>query len=265
MPPRRWTQQARSIFRLVRENLSEPILTPSGADPFDTDPPVVLLHGFGGTPRMLRPLGRFLRRELGRPTLDLALGVGLGDIRDSAMRVHQLLADRGITRCDIVGYSMGGLVATYLLKCLDHGRSIRQVITLATPHRGVPLVSRWPAAFVHLVRSAGQMTVSSPFLAQLGRVPLPEGIRMLSIAGERDAIVPPDSARLDECGCRNIVAPGVGHAQMLISRGVFRLVAKRLRRNDPVASRTPDRAIVLPSAMTVQMSQTLVASAERPI
>ena len=55
---------------------------------------------------MLQPLRNYLRRELERPALDLALGVGFGDIRDTAMRVRRELVDQGVRRCDIVGYSM---------------------------------------------------------------------------------------------------------------------------------------------------------------
>jgi pimeloyl-ACP methyl ester carboxylesterase len=229
MPLPRIADHARWIVRLVKDNLREVPDRPSAGGAYADETPIVLLHGFGGTPRMLRPLGRFLRRDLGRPTLDLPLGAGFGDIRDSAMSVHRHLVEHGVTRYDVVGYSMGGLVATYLLKCLDHGRSIRQVITLATPHRGVPLVSSWPNAVARLCRSAGQMKFGSPFLAQLGRVPLPDGIRMLSIAGECDVLVPPESARLDEHGCRKAIAPGIGHAEMLLSRRVFRRNARALR------------------------------------
>src|SRR5688572_21319884 len=102
------------------------------------DDSILLLHGLGGTPRMLHPMRNYLRRELVRPALDLALGVGFGDIRDTAIRIHREIVEQGVRRCDVVGYSMGGLVAAYLQKCLDQGRCIRHVVTLGTPHHGVP-------------------------------------------------------------------------------------------------------------------------------
>src|SRR5262245_10439836 len=68
---------------------------------------VLLLHGLCGTPRMLSPMRNYLRRELQRPVLDLTLGVGFGDIRDVATRLHRELAEQGVRRCDVVGYSMG--------------------------------------------------------------------------------------------------------------------------------------------------------------
>lgn len=203
--------------------------------------PVLLLHGFGGTPRMLRPLGRYLRRDLGRPTLDLALGIGLGDIRDLAIGVERLLDTRSVSRCDVVGYSMGGLVAAYLLKCLDHGRRIRSVVTLGTPHGGVPFVSRCPNALARWFRSALQMRSGSPFLDQLCRIAPPSGVRVLSIAGSADALVPPEAARLEGAGCRNLVVPDVDHLRLLTSRRVFRAVGQALRPASVTALPQPSR------------------------
>jgi hypothetical protein len=31
------------------------------------------------------------------------------------------MVESGVSRCDVIGYSLGGLVATYLAKCLDQG------------------------------------------------------------------------------------------------------------------------------------------------
>src|SRR5688572_11663538 len=152
---------------------------------------ILLLHGMAQTPRMLQPLRAYLFSELRRPTFDLPLGIGLGDIRDIAIVVHRELARQGVRRCDVIGYSLGGLVATYLLKCLDQGRCIRRVVTIGTPHRGVPMLTDWRRVFTRWWRSAGQMRAGSEFLEQLGRIPLPSETSILSIAGAEDAIVPP--------------------------------------------------------------------------
>lgn len=190
---------------------------------------MVLLHGFAGTPRMLRPLGRYLRRRLARPALALPLGLGLGDIRELARRVRRELAERRIGQCDLVGYSMGGLVATYLWKRLDAAGCVRRVITLGTPHRGVPLISRHDALIAVWSRSAHQMRVGSSFLAELDALPAPAGVPMLSIAGASDLLVPPSAARLDDAGAHNRVLQGIDHFRLLTARRVFRCVAEELR------------------------------------
>ena len=42
---------------------------------------------------------------------------------------------------EIVGYSMGELVATYVLECTDRGRRVRRVVTLRTPHPRTPVAA----------------------------------------------------------------------------------------------------------------------------
>src|SRR5262249_32496347 len=153
--------------------------------------------GLGGTPRMLRQMRSYLRRELDRPAFDFALGVGLGDIRDLAIRVHEELCQQRVRDCDVIGYSMGGLVAAYLVKCLDHGRVIGRVVTLGTPHRGVPFLTAWRGFLARWWRSTDQMRAGSSFLEQLLRIPPPDGSSILSIAGGADTIVPPDCAHLE--------------------------------------------------------------------
>jgi pimeloyl-ACP methyl ester carboxylesterase len=203
--------------------------------------PVLLLHGFGGTPRMLRPLSHSLRRALGRPTLDLGLGIGLRDIRASAIVAHRLLESRGVWGCDVIGYSMGGLVALYLLKCLDQGRRIRCLVTIGTPHAGVPFLSRWPELVTRFLRSATQMRRGSPFLEELLRVPPPAGVRIVSIAGGNDSLVPPEATRLDEPESRNLVVAEVDHLGLLTSRAVFRCVEDLL---DSIPLRRPPSAAI---------------------
>lgn len=189
---------------------------------------VLLLHGLGGTPRILQPMRNYLRRELERPALDLALGVGFGDIRDVAIRVHRGLLDQGVRRCDVIGYSMGGLVAAYLLKCLDHGRCVRRVVTLGAPHRGVPCLSEWWGLLARWARSAQQMRAGSEFLDHLLRMPPPAGTSILSVAGSEDTIVPPDATHLEGARCRNLVVPGLDHWTLPTSRRVFRCVKEVL-------------------------------------
>jgi pimeloyl-ACP methyl ester carboxylesterase len=194
---------------------------------------ILLLHGLAQSPRTLSPMRDYLSRQLGRPSLDLAVGIGLGDIRDLAMRVYRELEDQGVQQCDVVGYSMGGLVAAYLAKCLDQGRRIRRVVTLGTPHRGVPFLADWRGRLARW-RSAEQMRAGSALLEQLLRMPLPDGVGMMSIAGGEDAIVPPAAARLEGKHCRNLVVPGLDHWSLLTSRRTFRCVGEVLadRRRD---------------------------------
>jgi pimeloyl-ACP methyl ester carboxylesterase len=153
-----------------------------------------------------------------------------------AIRVHRELEQQEVRQCDVIGYSMGGLVAAYLAKCLDQGRRIRRVITIATPHHGVPFLTDWRGLLARW-RSAEQMRSGSALLEQLVRMPLPKGVGMLSIVGSDDTIVPPSAARLDGPDCRNLVIPGLDHWTLVTSRRMFRCVREVLA--DPQRSWAP--------------------------
>jgi pimeloyl-ACP methyl ester carboxylesterase len=196
------------------------------------DGAIVLLHGFAGTPRMLSALRTYLRNELDRPTLDIALGIGLGDIRDTAIRVHEAMMASGARHCDVIGYSLGGLVAAYLAKCLDQGRCIRRVVTLGAPHGGVSFLNQRRWLLARWIRSADQVRAGSPFLEQLSRMQAPAGTSMLSIAGADDTIAPPETAHLSGGNCRKLVVPGIDHWSLPTSRRVFRCVKEVLDTTD---------------------------------
>lgn len=179
--------------------------------------PVLFLPGFASSPRMLTRLERSVR-SVGRPTRCVALGSTRCDIRDSACRVYDLLENEveGPRLIDLVGHSMGGLVATYLLKCLDQGRRIRRVVTLGTPHAGVPL-ARFPGP-AWLCTSVRQMRPGSAFLTLLARLPLPEGSQMVSVAGGCDRLVPPEATQLPDCaGHSTRLVAGADHWDLLVS------------------------------------------------
>jgi pimeloyl-ACP methyl ester carboxylesterase len=160
--------------------------------------PIVLLQGFAASSLVLLPLEEYLTRALGRPVLRLRLGgalsLHLGDIRHSAERVaerlEQLAQVPGFRYADVVGHSMGGLVATYALKRLDSKRRIRRVITLGAPHRGAPLALAGALAFGAFSRAIWQMLPGSSLLRELEALPVPEGAELIAVSAASDLVVP---------------------------------------------------------------------------
>jgi len=207
------------------------------------DRPILLLPGFACPPRALLPLDRSLRHRLGRPTLRIDLGVGFRDIRDGGVLAHEAVEAAvrasGFQELDVVAHSMGGLVAAYLLKCVDQGRRIRRVVALGTPFQGVPL-ARLPGPG-WLLPSVRQMRPGAPFLRHLANLPLPEGCELVSVAGGRDGVVPPRAARLPELpGHVSRVVATADHCGLVVSpeaRAVVRRVLARGARSvEPVPS-----------------------------
>ena len=196
-------------------------------------PPVILLHGFGTSSAVLAPLARYIRRELGRPVIRVPLGgrlpIHLGDVRKSAERVlceiERRAAADGFPHVDVVGHSLGGLVATYLLKALDRGRRVRRVITLGTPHRGTPAALLGALLLGFFSRAIWQMIPGSPLLRQLARLPVPAGSEIVAIASDADNLVPAVFARpqlMPRLRCAGV--SGLGHVELLTSPLAFRLV-----------------------------------------
>jgi triacylglycerol lipase len=113
--------------------------------------PIVLHHGFGGTPGLkLGPLHLNYFRGI-----DRALGIGgrrviVPQVHPTAgieMRARQLKAQilrhqRAAGRTDepviIIGHSMGGLDARYMIRKLDMEGRVAALLTVTTPHRGSP-------------------------------------------------------------------------------------------------------------------------------
>jgi pimeloyl-ACP methyl ester carboxylesterase len=162
--------------------------------------PIVLLHGFAGWSGGLLPLARHLRAATGRDVVRLQLGAGLDGIEGLARRAADRIARvaeaaRG-RPIDVVGHSMGGLVATYVAKHLDPGARIRRVVTLGTPHRGTALALSGARYLGRIASSLAQMVPGCAFLADLERAALPATTSLVSVAGLGDLVVPAPCARL---------------------------------------------------------------------
>ena len=79
-------------------------------------------------------------------------------VRPAALRLQAEIESRlaGLARRDrnqrviVIGHSMGGLVARYWLGPLGGAADCRALITLATPHRGVPKALDWLVNGVHI-------------------------------------------------------------------------------------------------------------------
>lgn len=108
------------------------MLVRPGAD----GPPVVVLHGIRQTRDQLRPFAEALAHDApGRPVYVYGYDHTRG-LEDNGRRLAEVLdADLPHGRIDLVGYSMGGLVAR-LAATEAYPSRIHTVVTVATPNRG---------------------------------------------------------------------------------------------------------------------------------
>jgi len=198
-------------------------------------PPVLLIHGYLATRGSLHLLERHLA-DRGHIVISYPLGfpVNLGDIRDSAgliaRKVESIVAQTGVTEIDVVGHSLGGLVGLYYLKRLGGRHRVRRLIMLGTPAQGT-----WSALLglvtAPLGRASLQLLPGSPFLRELGEIPLPRGAEVISIGAMRDWMAPLSTTVL--VGVRHIALP-TGHSGLLVDGEVAKVVADLLADEPPV-------------------------------
>src|SRR5262245_21746854 len=111
----------------------------------ESNPPVLLLHGYLGTRGSMYMLERRLSDD-GVSVFSFNLGMlNIRDIRNSAFLIHRkietILAQTPVKKIDIVGHSMGGLIGLYYIKKLGGHEKVRKLVMLGTPLRGT-----WAAA-----------------------------------------------------------------------------------------------------------------------
>jgi pimeloyl-ACP methyl ester carboxylesterase len=143
--------------------------------------------------------------------------------------IERLAARSPFDYVDVVGHSLGGLVAAYLLKCLDRGRRIRRVVTLGTPHRGTPLAILGVILFGLVSPAVWQMLPGAPLLHEIAATPVPEESELIALGSDADGVVPRAFASvLPAPRQANARVPDLGHVDFLLSRESFRFVAAAL-------------------------------------
>ncbi|MBD0423102.1 alpha/beta fold hydrolase [Streptomyces sp. TRM S81-3] len=249
---------------IVQERRSAPVLpspqpSPDAADrcgppgprpspptpqlPSGTSLPVVLLHGFIDN----RSVFLFLRRSLaqhGRHQVEsLNYSPLTCDIRTGAellgRHIEEICARTGSDRVDVVGHSLGGLIARYYVQRLGGDARVRMLVTLGTPHTGTRVV---PLANAHpIVR---QMRPGSAVLEELA-LPSPGcRTRFVSFWSDLDRVMDPlETACLNhpDLSVENVRVSGIGHLALPVHPAVATGIRQALDTTVP-ADGKKDRA-----------------------
>ncbi|MFE0645264.1 esterase/lipase family protein [Streptomyces sp. NPDC058877] len=200
--------------------------------------PVVLLHGFVDN----RSVFVLLRRSLARHGRDRIESLNYSpltfDLRAAAellgRRVEEIRARTGHAEVDVVGHSLGGLVARYYVQCLGGDSRVRTLVTLGTPHAGTTVA---PLADAHpLVR---QMRPGSEVLQELAGPAAGCRTRLVSIWSDLDQVmVPVETARIDhpDLLVHNVRVSGIGHLALPVHPTVAAWVCEALDAGGPVTT-----------------------------
>ncbi|MFK7992428.1 MAG: esterase/lipase family protein [Sandaracinaceae bacterium] len=210
---------------------------PRFAVPHDEAPRVVVfVHGFGAGGAVFRPLRERVESELALPTVDFSYPSSHGFTRVAAGLAKRIerTAPRGAV-LDVVGHSLGGLVARWYIQELGGAERVERLVTLATPHAGTRSARIAPGP----LRRA--LLPGSDVVRRLdsGRARA-VGVRHTALVAGSDLMVTPpaSAAALPDADVRWF--DELGHNAMLFDRTVHEAVIERLRHPSPSAAQSPE-------------------------
>ena len=226
--------------RATATDPSTPPGTPTTTQlPTQPKPPVVLLHGFIDNRSVFVLLRRSLAQHGRQQVESLNYSPLTCDIRTAAellgRHIEEICRRTGHPQVDIVGHSLGGLIARYYVQRLGGDFRVRTLVTLGTPHSGT-LVA--PLADAHpIVR---QMRPGSQVIEEL-RLPAPGcRTRFVSFWSDLDQLMdPPETACVDhpDLLAQNVQVTGVGHLALPVHPAVATGIRQALDQSDtPVAT-----------------------------
>ncbi|MFE9766989.1 esterase/lipase family protein [Streptomyces sp. NPDC005808] len=190
--------------------------------PTEAKPPVVLLHGFIDNRSVFVLLRRSLAQHGRQHIESLNYSPLTCDIRTAAellgRHIVEICERTGQDRVDIVGHSLGGLIARYYVQCLGGDAHVRTLVTLGTPHSGTrvaPLMNAHP-----IVR---QMRPGSEVIEELRRPAPGCRTRFVSFWSDLDQLMDPlETACVNhpDLLAQNVRVSGVGHLALTVHPAV---------------------------------------------
>ncbi|WP_184346305.1 esterase/lipase family protein [Streptomyces olivoverticillatus] len=222
---------------LARERQAPPLPAAEAVPVPAGPPPVLLLHGFIDNRSVFFLLRRSLRRNGWRQVVCLNYPLLTRDVRIAAAalgrHVEEVCERTGQPQVDVVGHSLGGLVARYYIQRMGGDARVRTLVTLGTPHGGTLTAV---LATVHPL--ARQMHPDSDVIAELAE-PAPDcATHFISFWSELDLLMSPvETARIDhpDLVARSVRVSGVGHLALPVHGAVAAGIRQALTARVPEA------------------------------
>ena len=193
---------------------------------------VMLVHGYLGNRTSWYPLERGLAAAGVVNVHAVTYDASASDLPSMAGQVvsacRRAVRESGAARVNVVGHSLGGLVLRYALHVLGLAEYVGTAVTVATPHRGVPVARFGRGAVVTALRPHSRL------LTELDAACRPDGVRWVAYYSNTDVIVPARSARFTHPTLQvdNRLIPDQGHISILRSNALLDSMQHLLRQVD---------------------------------
>ncbi|PKQ27562.1 MAG: hypothetical protein CVT63_07330 [Candidatus Anoxymicrobium japonicum] len=179
--------------------------------------PIIYVPGYGAPPFH----GLYLRSRLEVEGFDVYEAdlprLQTGDVIKSAaalaVEVQRTRYRFDAEKVNLVGHSLGGIIARYYLQKLGGWKYVHRAVYLGTPHKGV----YW-AVFGLATKAGRQLLPNSDLLQELNNDPSRcKNIKCLSVISNFDEMVVPHNSGILDCGYNKIVNWPIGHWGMVFS------------------------------------------------
>jgi triacylglycerol lipase len=182
---------------------------------------LVFIHGLGANRSSFYPLQAYLRLMGFRRQYSFNY-----DARDSIEEMGRELKarlSRNVRggRIDIIGHSLGGVIAREYVQRQGGARRVDNVITIASPHQGTHASVYVPTRLIR------QLQPGSPAMQRLAASPVPDNVRFTSLAAGHDLMVLPASSALLPFG-ESHMYEDMGHLEIMLSPRIFARVHQSL-------------------------------------
>lgn len=202
---------------------------------------VLLIQGFFQTRQVMATLEERLRAD-GYRVVSFHMGGLLNNFNTRSIptlarlidtKVRRLLDRTGAQDIHIIGHSMGGLVARYLVQNAGGSEYTRTVITLGTPHHGTGTAALGAGlGLLFVSRALWQLFPVSPFVSELKKGRFPGHVRLVSVYSRGDLICPWERSVLtpgDGEDVRNVAVTRLGHMGLVEDPYLYGLILRELK------------------------------------
>ncbi len=125
-----------------------------------------------------------------------------------AKKIDELRHQLGVNKVNLVGHSMGGMIARNYIQLRGGDDKVERLICLGSPHHGSKLATL-------TIDSLGKLLIpNSDFLKRLNGAPIPEAIQLTNIYTRKDNMVLPNSNNHLSWG-KAVELDGMGHTSLI--------------------------------------------------